>query len=66
MTKRVAYFLLLAACAALLTAGAAAQNVLIKGLCKDEAGKPIRAATVEFKNLTSGEKVRVITGERVR
>ena len=64
MTKRVAYFLLLTACAALLTAGAAAQNVLIKGLCKDEAGKPIRAATVEFKNLATGEKVRVITGER--
>ena len=64
MTKRVAYFLLLAACAALLTAGAAAQNVLIKGLCKDEAGKPIRAATVEFKNLATGETVRAITGER--
>jgi tetratricopeptide (TPR) repeat protein len=61
MIKRIALFLCLTA---MLTLAAAAQNAAIKGLCKDEAGKPIASGTVEFANLASGQKIRVATGQR--
>ena len=64
MIKRPAVFFSLIALVAVLTASAAAQNVLIRGICKDEAGKPIRSGTVEFQELSGGKKVRVKTGER--
>ena len=61
MIKRIALFLCLTAALAL---GAAAQNAAIKGVCKDEAGKPIASGTVEFANLAGGEKIRVTTGQK--
>ncbi len=64
MTKRLTLFFPLVALLAALTASAAAQNVLIRGICKDEAGKPIRSGTVEFQDLAGGKKVRATTGER--
>ena len=64
MIKRLAFFFSLFALMAALTASAAAQNVLIRGICKDEAGKPIRSGTVEFQDLAGGKKVKVKTGEK--
>ena len=64
MTKHIAYVLSLIAIMAALTTSAAAQNVLIRGICKDEAGVPVRSGTVEFESLADGKKVRVTTGER--
>ena len=51
MTKRIALFLLFATMMALFTANAVAQNTVVKGVCKDENGKPIIGGTVELNNL---------------
>ena len=56
MTKRIALFLLIAMMA-LLTVSAVAQQASIKGICKDENGKPIAGATVELNNLENGSKI---------
>lgn len=62
MTKRIAFFLFVATLMALLTLTAAAQQVtIVKGTCKDEHGKPIAGATVEFDNLESGGKTTLKT-----
>lgn len=61
MIKRIALFLCLTAALAL---GVAAQNAAIKGVCKDEAGKPIASGMVEFVNLASGEKIRATIGQK--
>jgi tetratricopeptide (TPR) repeat protein len=65
MIKRTALFLLLATMMALFTLSAAAQDTAaIKGVCKDENGKPIADASVEFANLENGRKTTVKTGSR--
>jgi hypothetical protein len=64
MRKRIAIFFSLAVLVSMFSVAASAQNVWVKGICKDELGKPIRAATVEFKDLVSGSKTQIITGER--
>jgi tetratricopeptide (TPR) repeat protein len=64
MLKRFAILFPLIVLMAALTASAAAQNVLIRGICRDEAGNPIRSGTVEFQDLASGKKVQAKTGER--
>ena len=61
MIKRIALFLPVALTLALtmliLTAGALAlDTTVVKGTCKDEAGKPIAGATIELTNLDSGHK----------
>jgi tetratricopeptide (TPR) repeat protein len=55
MTKRIAFFFLIAM-VAVLTVSAVAQQTTIKGLCKDEEGKPLVGATVELNNLDNGGK----------
>jgi len=62
MIKRIAFFLPLALALAftmlVLTAGAAAMDTTtIKGICKDESGKPIAGVTVELANLDNGRKI---------
>jgi tetratricopeptide (TPR) repeat protein len=58
MTKRIALFLSVAAVVALLTLSALAQQTaVIKGVCKDDNGKPVAGATIEVSNLDSGLKV---------
>lgn len=64
MTKRTTHLISLTALLLLLSLSAAAQNILIRGMCKDEAGERLREHTVEFKNLGNGQTVQVITGER--
>ena len=64
MIKRLAVLISLIALVAVLTASAAGQNILIRGICRDEAGQPIRSGTVEFQDLAGGKKVRVKTGEK--
>jgi tetratricopeptide (TPR) repeat protein len=62
MTKRIALFLFVATLVACLTLSAAAQEMtVVKGACKDEHGKPIAGATVEFDNLESGGKTTLKT-----
>jgi tetratricopeptide (TPR) repeat protein len=56
MIKRIAFFLPVALIL-VLTAGAAALDITVKGTCKDEAGKPIAGATVELANLDNGRKI---------
>jgi tetratricopeptide (TPR) repeat protein len=65
MIKRIALFFLLAAMMlALCSLPAFAQldTTAIKGICKDDNGKPIAAATIEFDNLDNGRKATVKTG----
>jgi tetratricopeptide (TPR) repeat protein len=65
MIKRIAPFLLLATMMALFTVSAVAQDTAaIKGVCKDENGKPIAGASVELANLDNGRKVTVETNSR--
>lgn len=64
MTKCIARLILLAALLALLSLSAAAQSVFVRGICKDEAGKPIAGGVVQFQDLTSGKTISVTTGER--
>ncbi len=62
MTKRIALFLLVAMMMAVFTASAVAQDTItVKGVCKDENGKPIAGATVELNNLDNGRKITVKT-----
>ena len=63
MTKRIALFLLIAM-AAFLTVSAVAQQASIKGVCKDDDGKPIAGATVELNNLENGAKTILKTDAR--
>ncbi len=57
MIKRSALFLLVALTLA-FTAGALAQDAItVKGVCKDEAGKPVAGATIELTNLENGRKI---------
>lgn len=60
MTKRIALFLLVAMMA-ILTVTAVAQQTSIKGIVKDENGKPLVGATLEFNNLDNGSKVSIKT-----
>ncbi len=61
MIKRFALFLPVAF-VLLLTVGAAAlDTTTVKGICKDETGKPIVGATVELANLDNGRKVTATT-----
>jgi tetratricopeptide (TPR) repeat protein len=60
MTKRIALFLLIAMMS-ILTVTAVAQQASIKGVVKDEDGKPLVGATVELNNLDNGRKVSVKT-----
>jgi hypothetical protein len=64
MTKRIVQLILFAALLAVLSLSAAAQNVWIRGICRDRDGKHIVGGTVEFQNLQSGNKLTAITGER--
>lgn len=65
MTKRIALFLLLATMMAMVTASALAQDTsTVKGVCKDENGKPIAGGTVEVQNLESGQKVMLKTNNK--
>ena len=65
MTKRIALFLLLAMMAAVFTVSAVAQTTTsVKGVCKDETGKPIVGATVELVNLENNRKSISKTGSR--
>jgi tetratricopeptide (TPR) repeat protein len=64
MTKRIALFLFLAV-SAILTVSAFAQNLtVVKGLCKDETGKPYVGYTVEINNLDTGFKTSLKTNNR--
>ena len=58
MTKRIAIFLL-STLMALFSLGAFAQlnTATIKGVCKDETGKPIVGAAIEIANLDNGAKI---------
>jgi tetratricopeptide (TPR) repeat protein len=60
MTKRIALFLLVAMMA-ILTVTAVAQQASVKGVVKDENGKPIAGDTVELNNLDNGKKIVVKT-----
>ena len=64
MTKRIAQLILFAALMAVLSLSATAQNVWVRGICRDKNGKHIVSGTVEFQDLQSGNKITVITGER--
>jgi hypothetical protein len=64
MSKRIAQLILFAALMALLSLSATAQNVWVRGICRDKDGKHIVAGTVEFQNLQSGNKMTATTGER--
>jgi len=64
MTKRIALILLLATFSALFTVSAVAQGTTaIKGVCKDESGKPIAGATVELISLNNGRKATIKTNK---
>jgi tetratricopeptide (TPR) repeat protein len=64
MTKRIALFLFVAILVTLLTLSAAAQDtVIIRGVCKDENGKPMDDAIVELVNLDNGNKSTVKTNK---
>lgn len=60
MTKRIAFFLLLAMMV-VFTVSAVAQQATIKGVCKDQNGQPIVGATVELNNLANGSKMTLKT-----
>ena len=64
MKKRFALITLLALIATLFTVSAFADTASAKGTCKDEAGKPIVGATVEFANLDNGRKISVKTDKK--
>lgn len=64
MTKRIAILLLLAVMTALTISAVAQSTTEIKGICKDEAGKPIVGASVELNNLDNGRKVTLKTDSR--
>jgi len=64
MKKRFALITLLAFFATLFTAVASAQSTSAKGFAKDEEGKPIAGATVEFANLDNGRKLSVKTDKK--
>ena len=57
MTKRIALFLLLAMMATVHRQRRRASNTTVKGVCKDENGKPIAGATIELNNLDNGSKI---------
>jgi tetratricopeptide (TPR) repeat protein len=61
MTKRIAHFLLLAMMAVLTVSAVAQTTTVIKGICKDDNGKPIVGATVEFTSIENGRKSSVKT-----
>jgi tetratricopeptide (TPR) repeat protein len=62
MTKRIALFLLVTAIVALLSVAALAQGAtIVRGVCKDENGKPVAGAAVEFTNLDNGNKTTLKT-----
>lgn len=63
MTKRIALFFL-ATMMALFTASAMAQGTAVKGVCKDENGKPIAGGTVQLDNLANGGKLTVKTNNQ--
>jgi tetratricopeptide (TPR) repeat protein len=64
MTKRIALLLFLAL-SAILTVSAAAQNLtVVKGTCKDEAGKPYAGYTLEFTSNETGRKSELKTNAR--
>jgi tetratricopeptide (TPR) repeat protein len=64
MKKRFALITLLAFFATLFTVAASAQTASVKGICKDEQGKPIANATVEFANQENGRKLTVKTNNK--
>ena len=64
MKKRFALITLLALIATLFTVAASAQTASAKGVCKDEEGKPIAGATVEFANQENGRKLAVKTDKK--
>jgi tetratricopeptide (TPR) repeat protein len=64
MTKRIALFLLLATMAVLTVSAVAQNTTVVKGVCKDDNGKPIVGATVELNNLENGRKVTLKTDNR--
>ena len=62
MTKRIALFLFLATVMAVFTVSAGAQAITnVKGIVKDENGKPMVGATIELLNLENGRKATVKT-----
>jgi uncharacterized membrane protein len=63
MIKRIAQLICFFALMAVLSLSAVAQNVWVRGICKDKASKHIVKGTVEFQNLASGKTITLITGE---
>jgi tetratricopeptide (TPR) repeat protein len=62
MMKRIALFSVLIVVMTFAICAAAQSNVtVLKGVCKDESGKPFVGATVEAVNLDNGRKVAVKT-----
>lgn len=57
MIKRSALFLLVALMLVLAVGALAQDTITVKGVCKDDAGKPIAGATVELNNLANGRKI---------
>jgi tetratricopeptide (TPR) repeat protein len=63
MTKRIALFLL-SAMLMVFAVSAAAQTTSVKGFVKDEAGKPLVGATIEFLSNENGRKASVKTDSK--
>jgi len=61
MIKRIALFLLVASLAVFTASAIAQQVTTVKGVCKDENGKPIAGATVQLDNLETGRKTTLKT-----
>ncbi len=64
MTKRIALFLVVAMMAVFTVSAAAQATAVVKGVCKDEAGKLIVGATIELNNLDNGRKISLKTDSR--
>lgn len=57
MIKRIALFLLVALTLVLTVSAVAQDTTTIKGVCKDDVGKPVTGATIELNNLDNGRKI---------
>jgi tetratricopeptide (TPR) repeat protein len=64
MTKRIALFLLLAMMPVFTVIAVAQRTTTVKGVCKDETGKPMAGVTVELDNLDDGHKTSLKTDNR--
>ncbi len=61
MIKRIALFLPIALMLVLTVSAVAQGAITVKGICKDDSGKPIVGATVELNDLDNGRKVNTQT-----